>query len=292
MKPARFDYFEPTTLFEASAILNSLGDDAKVLAGGQTLIPAMSMRIARPSAIVDLNRIDELSFIRGTESGLEIGAMTRQRTLEKSKLVVDCAALFSRALPHIAHIQIRNRGTFGGSLVHNDPAAELPAVVAALDGVFTIAGPSGQRRLSWRQFFQGMLTTALAPNEILVSVHIPALPEGAGISFAEISRRHGDFAIVGAAAVINRAKDGLIDIARLVLFGVGDGPVRSDDAEKILIGTVGGDEFRREAAHLVVQNTDPTDDLHASAIYRREVGFVLAQRVLAEATERANVKRY
>ena len=165
MKPATFDYLTPQTLVEAAVMLRAAGPEAKLLAGGQTLVPAMNMRVARPTALVDLNAIDELSFIRDLGDGLEIGAMTRQRSIERSSVVAERCPLLAAAMPHIAHFQIRNRGTLGGSLAHNDPAAELPAVIAALDGTLTLASAQGRRDVDWRDFFCGLLSTALATDE-------------------------------------------------------------------------------------------------------------------------------
>ena len=287
MKPAPFSFHAPGALAEAVELLDSLGGDAKVLAGGQTLVPAMNMRMARPSALIDLNQIPELRFIRREEGALRIGAMTRQRTLERSAEVGRHAEILHLALPHIAHFQIRNRGTLGGSVAHNDPAAELPAIVALLDGVVTVASRAGERRLRWDEFFLGMLRTAAEPNEIVTSVSLPALPEQSGAGFAEVSRRHGDFALVGAAAVLHADERGAIDLARLVLFGVGAGPVRSGAAETCLVGETGGPALWREAADIATRGLDPFDDLHASAAYRREVAATLARRVLAQAGEKA-----
>lgn len=285
MKPAPFDIYTPVTLTEAIDQLASLGDDARVLAGGQTLIPALNMRMARPSALVDLGGLSELCFIREDMGSLHIGSMTRQRTIERSDVVQGRAKLFSLALPHVAHFQIRNRGTLGGSIAHNDPAAELPAVVAALDGVMTLAGRSGERRLDWSEFFRGVLETAVEPGEIITSITIPSLPNDTGYGFAEISPRHGDFALVGAAAILHRADTGSIDLARLALFGVGDGPVRVGSAERCLMGEIGSPDLWREAADLAGREIEPVDDMHASGMYRREAAAALVRRVLAEAWE-------
>ena len=251
----------------------------------------MNMRVARPTALVDLNAIDELSFIRDLGDGLEIGAMTRQRSIERSSVVAERCPLLAAAMPHIAHFQICNRGTLGGSLAHNDPAAELPAVIAALDGTLTLASAQGRRDVDWRDFFCGLLSTALATDEILISVRMSALPPGTGVSFAEVSRRHGDFALAGTAAALHCAKDGTIDLARLVLFGVDAGPVRSSEVEHRLIGNKGSNTLWREAGDVAIRDIEPTDDLHASAEYRRETAAVLARRALARAWEGAHGRR-
>ncbi len=287
MKPATFDYFAPTSRREAVARLDSLGPEARVIAGGQSLIPAMNMRMARPSALVDLNGIAQLSFIDEEPDGLCIGAMTRQRTLERSATIGRRAKLFHLALPHVAHFQIRNRGTLGGSIAQNDPAAELPAVLAALDATVTLSGAAGDRDLKWNEFFCGIMATAAEPNEIVSSIYLPALPPDTGYGLAEVSRRHGDFALVGAAAALHAGADATIDLARLVLFGVGEGPVRVRQAEKKLHGQPGGPDLWKEAAKLVAREIKPADDLHASAVYRREVAVVLAERVLRQAWEEA-----
>jgi len=287
VKPASFDYFAPTSLTEAVSRLDSLGTDARVLAGGQSLIPAINMRMVRPSALVDLNDIPELSFIHQDESGLQIGAMTRQRALERSTVVGERAKLLKLALPHVAHFQIRNRGTLGGSVAQNDPAAELPAVLATLDAAVTLVGPAGDRQLKWSDFFCGILATAIEPNEIIKAIYVPKLPRATGYGFAEVNRRHGDFALVGAAAALHAAVDGSVDIARLALFGVGDGPVRAWQAEKCLRHQAGDTDLWQEAANLAAREIEPADDLHASAAYRREVAVVLARRVLTQAWDEA-----
>lgn len=287
MKPASFAYFAPTGLPEAVGLLQSLGPDARLLAGGQSLVPAMNVRMARPSALVDLNGVDELSFIDEEPDGVRVGAMTRQRALERSAVVGRRAKLVRLALPHVAHFQIRNRGTLGGSIAQNDPAAELPAVLAALDATVTLTGPRGTRTLAWSDFFQGLMATAAAPDEIVSSIYLPALPPGTGHGFAEVSRRHGDFALVGATAVLHAGPDGTLDLARLVLFGVGEGPVRVIEAEQAMSGRAGSPALWKEAAGLAAGAIQPPSDLHASAVYRSEVAAVLAERVLCQAWDEA-----
>ncbi|MYZ48461.1 FAD binding domain-containing protein [Propylenella binzhouense] len=283
MKPAAFVYRAPASLPEALAQLREFGGDARVIAGGQTLVPAMSMRLARPAALIDLNGVAELAFLRAGADAIEIGAMTRQRTLERSAEIGRHARLFHLALPHVAHFQIRNRGTFGGSLCHNDPAAELPAVAAALSAEFVIAGASGDRTVGADGFFAGLLSTALEPDEILRAIRIPYLPGSCGFGFAEVARRHGDFALAGAAAVLRLGGDGTLDLARLVLFGVDDGPVRAHAAEAAMLGERPSDDLWSAAAAAAVAGISPVADLHASALYRREVAETLARRVLRQA---------
>src|SRR5881628_249850 len=203
MKPAAFDYFTPVTVDEAVALLAEHGGEAKPLAGGQSLIPAMNFRLARPAALVDLNRIPELSYVRAEPDGgaLVIGAMTRQRALERSDVVRRAAPLMAEAMPYVAHPQIRNRGTVGGSVAHADPAAELPAVTLALEARFRARSRSGERTIPAAEFFKGLLETALEPDELLVEIAIPHSPARSGYAFAEVARRHGDYALVGVAAV-------------------------------------------------------------------------------------------
>ena len=202
MKPAPFQYYAPTTVEEALTLLAENAGDGKLLAGGQSLVPAMNFRLAQPAALIDLNGVPELAYIRTEGGGLQIGAMTRQRSLERSPEVAQVAPLLAATMPYIAHTQIRNRGTLGGSLAHADPAAELPAVMVALDALFHLANLEGRRVLRAADFYQGLFTTALEPEEMLVRIDIPARPQGSGWSFHEFARRHGDYAIVGVAAVV------------------------------------------------------------------------------------------
>lgn len=287
MKPASFDYFAPSSLDEAISQLDSMGPEARVLAGGQSLIPAMNMRMARPSGLVDLNSVAELSFIKEGPAGLHVGAMTRQRMLERSAAVGRRAKLIQLALPHVAHFQIRNRGTLGGSIAQNDPAAELPAVLAALDATVTLTGPKGRRDLHWNDFFCGIMSTSAASNEVITSIFLPELPSGTGHGFAEVNRRHGDFALVGAAAALHVGSDHSIDMIRLVLFGVGEGPVRVRTAEKALHGQVGDHDLWEHGADLATCDINPADDLHASGTYRRELTVVLVNHVLRQAWDEA-----
>jgi aerobic carbon-monoxide dehydrogenase medium subunit len=225
MKPASFDYHRPDTLDEALAILAEAGEDAKPLAGGQSLVPAMNFRLARPAILVDLNRLAPLAHItEDADGGLRIGAMTRQRAAERSAAVASKAPLLHQAMPWIAHPQIRNRGTVGGSLAHADPAAELPAVMAALDARFVLQSRSGGRTVSAQSFFKGLLTTDIAAGELLTEVQIPPMPAGAGTAFLELARRHGDFALVGVAVLVVLDRSGVCAAARIVLLSVGDGP--------------------------------------------------------------------
>lgn len=285
MKPAPFAYADPATVEEALLLLAEHGSDAKIMAGGQSLVPMLNMRLVRPGILLDLNRIPELRHTEISASGLTIGAMVRQAELEQMPEVARRWPILAEALAHVAHPQIRNRGTIGGSLAHNDPAAELPAVLVALNGVLTVRGPGGVRRIPASEFFVTYLTTALAPDEILVEIHIPALPTGAGWGFTEVSRRHGDFALVAAAAVLSPGAGGRTE-ARLVLTGVGSGPVRVPEAEAALAEQGLAAEGMDRAVAAVESAVDPADDVHATAGYRRKVAGVLTRRALGAAIAR------
>jgi carbon-monoxide dehydrogenase medium subunit len=288
MKPAAFEYHAPDTLDEVLALLAEHGADAKVLAGGQSLIPTMNFRLAQPAVLVDLNGVAGLSGIEESGTGLvTIGTMTRQRTAERSELVRDLCPLLHETMPHIAHPQIRNRGTVGGSVAHADPAAELPAVTLALEATLHLQGGAGRRTLPARDFFTGLFETALEPDEVLVSIEIPTQPPGAGTAFMEVSRRHGDYALVGVAAWVH-LMDGACDAARVALLSVGDGPVLAASAAGILVGQAPGDQAIRAAAHAAATaDIDPPGDIHASADYRRHLTSVLVRRALTVAFGRA-----
>ena len=286
MKPAAFDYEAPETVEEAVALLGAHGDRAKVLAGGQSLVPLMNMRLARPAVVVDINRIETLAYIREEDWGLRFGALARQRAAERSPLVAARCPLLRDALRLVGHVQIRNRGTLGGSIAHADPAAELTAVLAALDGEVTARGPQGDRVIAARELFVTYLTTSLDPRELLVEVRIPALPQGAGWSWMEIARRHGDFALAGVGTVLVLRRGTIAD-ARIGLIGVGPTPVRAIAAERVLIGQAPSEALWEAAAEAVRGAVSPDGDIHASAEYRRHVAGVLAQRALRESLSRA-----
>lgn len=289
MKPAPFQYFAPTSLDQALDLLERYNYDAKPLAGGQSLVPAMNFRLARPGVLVDLNRVPDLAFVRpGSDGGLRIGAMTRQRQVERDPLVAERAPLIHETMPHIAHPQIRNRGTFGGSLAHADPAAELPAVLTALQGRFRLASKRGQRWLGADEFFVDFFTTALEPDELLVEIAVPPLPARTGWSFQEVARRHGDFAMAGLATLVTLDEQGRVQEARLVYLSVGDGPVTARQAAQVLQGQEPTEEAIQEAAEVAArQDVDPVSDIHASADYRRHLVKVLARRTLRVAVQRA-----
>ena len=287
MKPAPFEYHDPTTVEEALALLQEFGDEAKPLAGGQSLVPLMNFRLARPARLVDLNLISELSYLRTEDGWLRIGAMTRQRQLERAGEVARDWPLLVEATRHIGHPPIRHRGTVGGSLAHADPAAELPAVMAALDAELVVRDQAGERTVCADEFFLSYLTTALAPTELLVEVRVPTLPPRTGWAFQEVSRRHGDFALVAVAALVTLDAAGAIAAARVAVAGGAPTPVRATQAEALLRGQQPTEAVFREAERLASAAVDPDSDLHASADYRREVAGVLTRRALMQAAGRA-----
>jgi carbon-monoxide dehydrogenase medium subunit len=285
MKPVRFDYHAPATVEAAIALLTRYGGEAKLLAGGQSLMPLMNFRLARPAALIDLNAVASLAYIREVDGQIHFGAMTRQRTIEFSPVVRRRLPLLAEATALIGHLPIRTRGTIGGSIAHADPSAEYPAILAALDGTVVARGPRGERTLRASELFQGYLSTSLAPDEMLVEVRFPAMPDGAGYAFEELSRRHGDFAIVGIAAMLV-AQGQRCTAARLVTAGVGPAPARLRQAEEILeregLSDVAIEAATRRAAELV----EPDSDIHASADYRRNLTRVLTGRAVRRAIAR------
>ncbi|MBI2462263.1 MAG: xanthine dehydrogenase family protein subunit M [Candidatus Rokubacteria bacterium] len=285
MKPPPFEYHAPPSLEEALTLLREHGDEAKALAGGQSLVPLLNFRLARPRHLIDLNRIPSLDYIREDDGALAVGAMTRQRAVERSPLVRERCPLLAEAMPLVGHFQIRNRGTVGGSLAHADPAAELPAVVTALRGALVARRPGGQRVIPAERFFVAYLTTALEPDELLVEARFPAPPPRSGSAFLEVSRRHGDFALVGVAAVVTLDEGGVLTHAALALTGVGPTPVLAEEAARVLVGDRPTPQAFEAAARKVSEGLRPDADLHASAEYRRHVAGVLARRALARAVE-------
>ena len=284
MKPAPFAYHAPSSLDEALDLLHEHGYDAKALAGGQSLIPAMNFRLATPAVLVDLNRVDSLRGVSRDTATLQLGAMTRHRTLEQSQDVAQMAPLVSAAMPFVAHEAIRTRGTIGGSLAHADPAAELPAVMLALDASFTLASRSGRRVVPASAFFAGLFTTAMEPGELLVNITIPARADRSAAAFDEVSRRHGDFALAGAAAYVVNGADGKCEVARVGLLSLADRPVLAAEVARLLEGTRPSKESIREAAEASAHvDIDPTSDIHASSRYRRQLAAVLIRRVLERA---------
>jgi CO/xanthine dehydrogenase FAD-binding subunit len=287
MKPAAFDYYRAETVDHALELLQQHGWDAKLLAGGQSLVPAMNFRLAQPAVLIDLNRIPGLDYLRVDDGVLRIGAMVRQHAAEVSGTVSAAAPLIAEALPLVAHPQIRNRGTIGGTLAHADPAAELPAVMMALDARFRIFGPSGTRTLAADEFFTGLFATALEHDEMLGEIEVPVAAPRSGSAFLEVSRRHGDFALAGIAAQVQLDDAGLCTVARIALLGVGEGPALAQGAAAALQGADPSPDAIRAAADAAMAELDPPYDIHASADYRRHLVGVLVSRALPIAFERA-----
>ncbi len=286
MKPPPFEYHAPVTSEEALELLAQLGDEAKLLAGGQSLVPLLNFRLARPRHLIDLNGISELAYIQVRDGALHLGAMVRQRALERSEIVAEGWPLLHACIPFIGHPQIRNRGTVGGSVAHADPAAELPAVLTALDARFLVRSRSADRLLSPEELFLTYLTTSLSPDEMLVEIRVPPQPRDAGWAFQEVSRRHGDFALVGVAALL-QLQEGVCRNCRIVLTGVGGTPVRATSVEGALMGQRVDEPLIASASALVAGDIDPPSDVHATSEYRRRVAAVLVQRTLREALSRA-----
>jgi CO/xanthine dehydrogenase FAD-binding subunit len=290
MKPATFEYFRPDSLGSALALLADR-EDAKPLAGGQSLIPAMNFRLAAPAALVDLNGLGELAGISERETTIRIGALTRHATVERDPTVRKRVPLLSETMPYIAHPQIRTRGTMGGSLAHADPAAELPAVMVALDAELILQSAKGERRLKAGDFFTGLFQTALEPGELVVAVEISAQPPRTGAAFEEFSRRHGDYALVGVAVTVTLEPSGVCAGARIALLSVGDGPVLATRAMEQLRGSdLGTDAVESAAALVAEEEIEPPSDIHASQAYRRQLARVLTRRALTRAAARARGK--
>jgi aerobic carbon-monoxide dehydrogenase medium subunit len=290
MKLPSFDYEAPETVSEAVELLGEHLDEASVLAGGQSLIPLLALRLAHPAVLIDINGVDGLSGVSTTDGQVVIGAMTREYVAEESATVAVAVPLLAAALPLIGHEAIRSRGTIGGSLAHADPAAELPAVARALDAEFVVRSASGERVIPAADWFEGYLTTSRRPDELLVEVRFPAAGRGTGISFQEVARRHGDFAVVGLAASLTLS-DGAISDARLAFSGVSDVPVRAAGAEDLLVGERPSADLFDEAARRATEDIDPPADLHGSSDYRKKVAAALVRRGLRAAAENAGERQ-
>ena len=280
MKPAPFEYHRPASLAETFDLLDRYGDDGRVLAGGQSLVPALNLRLASPRAVIDINRIPDLDAIRVTADGLVIGALVRQEALERSPLVREHAPLIAAAVPHVGHPAIRARGTVGGSLALADPAAELPACAVALGASIRAARRGGHRDIAAEDFFRGVYTTALAPGEVVTEIRVPRAPVGWRWGFQELARRHGDFALAGLAAGARTAAGALAE-ARLVFFGVGPRPVRARSAEAALAGRRPDAETLAAAGRALEAELDPPGDVHGSPALRRHLARVLLARVMS-----------
>jgi aerobic carbon-monoxide dehydrogenase medium subunit len=286
MKPAAFQYHRPGSVAEALAILAEVGHDGKVLAGGQSLVPVLNMRLAEPAHLVDVNRLAELAYVRSDADAVRVGALARHADVEHDRAAGGAAPLLGQALAHVAHPTIRNRGTVVGSLVHADPAGELPAVLALLGGSVELASADGRRSVPAAGFFLGPLASATGPEELATEAVFPRPPAGSGSAFLEVSRRHGDYAVCGVAALVTLDRERRVAAARAALVSVGPTPVLVDLAE-----AVGGRPHDAAdwaaAGALAAARVDPEDDIHASAVYRRHLAGVLTARACRAAASRA-----
>lgn len=286
MKPAAFQYHRPRKIDEALSLLEEVGEDGKILAGGQSLMPLMNFRLAQPAHLIDINFIEGMDYIRRENGYLKVGCLVRQARLLNDPLVKLHCPLLADACEYVGYTQTRNRGTLCGSLAHADPAAELPAVLLALDGVLTVRNVTTTRNIAARDFFRSYLTTALTSGEMILEVSLPEIPEGSGWAFLEFARRFGDFAIVGVAALIVAEKDE-ISGARIALIGVGEKPWREPELEETLVGKSPSSDLFDKIGAEIAAKINPMPDIHASESYRRSLAQVLTRRALAEAWRKA-----
>ena len=290
MKPPRFQYCAPQIVDDALALLEQQGDEAKILAGGQSLVPLLNMRLAAPAYLIDINRLSELNYIQPEDEYLAIGATVRQSQVERSALVQERHPLLTEAIWHIGHMQIRNRGTVAGSIAHADPAAELPTLLVCLDGSVLLQQSGGERLLKADTFFQGYLETALEPQEMVVEVRFPWVDPRAGRAFLEFARRSGDYALVGAAAVLTPGEDGTCQQAQLAYSGVAGAPIRATEVENLLEGNALNEQILDEASQLARSVvSEDMNDIHATAEYRRVLIAELTRRVLQIAWTRCRI---
>ena len=287
MKPALFEYDATTTVDETLELLAQHGDDCKLLAGGQSLVPLMNFRLARPARLIDINEVKELAGVRREGGKLMIGAMTRHAAVERSNDIAEGWPLLHEAIGWVGHSQIRNRGTVGGSVAHADPAAELPAAFAALDASFHVRSKRGTRVLSWQHFFVSEFTTAIAADELVTAVEVPAVDPATGTAFVEFARRHGDFALGGAAVTVRLGRDGRCENASIALLSAGPAPVRAEAAERSLRGSKLDEAAIVAAAAEAVSGLHPTTDLHGSTEYRVQLLRTMTERALTKAAQRA-----
>ncbi len=288
MKPAPFKYIAAASLEHALALKAEHGDDAKFLAGGQSLIPAMNFRLARPAILIDINEIRTLAGIRPSAEAVRVGPLTRYRALQRDQAFAKLIPLIDEALPHIAHPQIRNRGTIGGNLSHADPASELPAIALALRARFRAQTARQARWIAAPEFFAGPLTTDLHPDEMLVEIEFPLPKPRTGSCFMEITRRRGDFAIAGVAATVTLGERNECAGVRLAFCGVGETPIDASSAADVLIGQAPTEQAIREAAASVQAMIEPAGNVHASTDYQRHIAGVLAERALHTACQRVH----
>jgi carbon-monoxide dehydrogenase medium subunit len=292
MKPAPFEYHVPDSLEQALDLMSQHADGAKILAGGQSLVPAMNFRVVQPSVLIDLNRVNELGFIREEGEAIRIGAMARERHLEFEASIKKRTPLLHEAVPFIAHPQIRNRGTIGGSIVNADPAAELPVLMLALNARLKAKNKSGERWIDANNFFAGMFTTALASDEILVEIELPFMPARTGWSFMEVAPRAGDYALMGVAALVTLDEDGKCKSAKLVYLNAGDGPVDAVEAAQSLAGEPSNEKSFEAAAAIASENEiNPFGNVHTSPEFQRHLAKVLTKKALQQATQRAGESR-
>jgi len=284
VKPPPFEYDDPSTLDEVLALLAEHGEDAKVLAGGQSLVPLLNFRLARPDRLIDVNGVSELDYLRLEHGTLRIGALVRHARLESSE-EARAVPLLQQAVRFVGHVQIRNRGTVGGSVAHADPAAELPAALTALGARFRARSARGERVLAADELFVTHLTTSLEPDEILTEIEVPSSPPGSGAAFVEYARRHGDFALGGAAVLVRLDRGGTCEDAAIALLAAAPTPVRAAEAENALRGRVIDEAAAREAAARAVESINPTGDIHGSADYRRGLIEALLRRAILQAKE-------
>jgi carbon-monoxide dehydrogenase medium subunit len=287
VKPAAFEYHAPESTSDVVALLREHGDDAKVLAGGQSLVPMLALRLTRFPHLVDVNRVRELDGVEQQNGMLGVGAVTRQSTIERSATVPEAVPLLAKSVKLIGHFQIRNRGTVGGSIAHADPAAELPAVALTLDAELEVANADGTRRIPASEFFVSTWTTSLEPDDLLVRTWFPVASGRSGFAFEEVARRLGDFGLAGAAAAIELGDDDTITKANIGLLGMGPTPLRARLAEQALVGTRGDAESLEEIGRLGVAEADPPDDVHASRRYREHVGAYLVGKAVGAALQEA-----
>ena len=288
MKPAPFEYHAPDSIEQAVELFSQYNGEAKILAGGQSLVPAMNFRVVQPGALIDLNKVEELSYIREDGKAIRIGSMARERHLEFDELIAKRTPLLHEAVPFIAHPQIRNRGTIGGSIVHSDPAAELPVLMRALSARLKARNASGERWIDVQDFFVGMFTTALEPDEILVEIELPFSPPRTGWSFMEVAPRAGDYAMMGVAVLVTLDENGKCQKAKLVYLNAGEGPVEAIEAAGSLEGqAIDNQLIQSAAAHASEKEINPFGNIHASAEFQRHLAKVLTQKALQQATQRA-----
>ena len=287
MKPPRFQYFAPRTVEDACSLLASQGGGAKILAGGQSLIPLLNFRLAHPDALIDINRIADLEYVRAEDGGLAIGTLTRQHAVERSDLVRARVPILAEACRFIGHVPIRHRGTIGGNLAHADPASELPAVMVALEATLTVSSGKSNRTVPAERFFVAPLTTSLQASELLTEIRIPALPDRTGGAFVEMARRAGDFALVGVAALVTLDGSGRCQRARVSLCGVGPTPIRASGAEEALVGQAPSGAVVDEAASRAAAATSPPSDVHGSAAFRTKLARHFTRQAIQLAVQRA-----